>query len=197
MLTPIGMLPTQISWPCFDSLPSMDLARHFDRYVAFHTSPAGSVMFSATTAHADGAAAYVGELGTIVDNYTAKRMDKLSYRIPLACVYIVPCIIAVGLVFIPESPRWLAGKGRMDEARKALKWLRPESQNTDKEFSEIMIAIDEERELARNTAVWDMFRHPVDRRRTMLAVGGVSVQAASGAMYMIGTYFSSHLKLCR
>lgn len=36
-----------------------------------------------------------------------------------------------------------------------------------------------------------MFRNPIDRRRTILAVAAVNTQAASGAMYMIayGTYF--------
>lgn len=36
-----------------------------------------------------------------------------------------------------------------------------------------------------------MWRNPVDRRRTLLAIGAVNTQAASGAMFMIayGTYF--------
>jgi len=42
-----------------------------------------------------------------------------------------------------------------------------------------------------------MFRDPVDRRRTYLAVGAISLQAASGAMYMIsyGTYFFEMAKV--
>ena len=37
----------------------------------------------------------------------------------------------------------------------------------------------------------EMFKNPIDRRRTILAVAAVNTQAASGAMYMIayGTYF--------
>lgn len=32
----------------------------------------------------------------------------------------------------------------------------------------------------------DMVKNPVDRRRTLLAIGAVSLQASSGAMFIIG-----------
>ena len=63
-------------------------------------------------------------VGSVVVNYTKDRTDKLSYRIPLACLYIVPTILAVGLFFVPESPRWLLHKGRDQQARCALERLR-------------------------------------------------------------------------
>ena len=45
-------------------------------------------------------------IGTIVDNFTAPLAGKKEYLIPLGLIYIVPFIIAIGLFFIPESPRW-------------------------------------------------------------------------------------------
>lgn len=129
----------------------------------------------------------IGSLvGTIVDNFTSKIMTKAAYRIPLALIYVIPAFIFVGLFFIPESPRWLAGKGKIEEARKALDWLRPDKPGVDKELTQIMVTIEEERRTARGAAILDMFRNPVDRRRTMLAVGAVSVQAACGVMFMLG-----------
>lgn len=44
-------------------------------------------------------------IGALIDNYTKHYMDKRSYRIPLACLYIVPTLLAIGLFFVPESPR--------------------------------------------------------------------------------------------
>lgn len=90
------------------------------------------------------------------------------------------------MFFVPDSPRWLADHGKIEESRKALEWFRPSKEEVDKELTEIMIAIEEEKQMAQSTSFLDMFTNPIDRRRTMLAVAGVSVQAACGAMFMLG-----------
>jgi hypothetical protein len=108
--------------------------------------------------------------------------------IPLSLIYIVPTILAVGMFFIPESPRWLVQHGKVDKARKALRWLRPEADSIEAELKEMELAIENERMLERGIAVFDMFRG-VDLRRTLVSVGAVSVQAACGVMFMLGECF--------
>lgn len=66
-------------------------------------------------------------MGAAVDNKTKERMDPLSYRIPLACLYIVPALLFIALFFVPESPRWLLHRGKEQAARKALEQLRGSS----------------------------------------------------------------------
>ncbi|KAH6662538.1 MFS transporter [Halenospora varia] len=134
----------------------------------------------------------IGSLvGTIIDNFTVKIGGKQSYILPLGIVYVIPGLISLGLLLIPESPRWLLQHDREEPARKALKWLRPHPELVDAELADIKSVIDAEKNLAQNTEIVDIWKNPVDRRRTLLAVGAVSLQAASGAMYMIsyGTYF--------
>jgi hypothetical protein len=51
---------------------------------------------------------------------------------------------------------------------------------------EIQAALERELQAEKSVAVWDVFRNPIDRRRTILATCALTVQGASGAMYMIG-----------
>ncbi len=124
-------------------------------------------------------------IGTIVDYATSTRPDKSAYLIPLGIIYIMPFFLAVGMLFIPESPRWLILQGRIEESRRALKWLRPAGVEVEAELAEIREAISRERQLGSDVGLVDMFKNPIDRRRTFLSIFGVTTQAASGSMFVI------------
>jgi hypothetical protein len=132
-----------------------------------------------------------------VDWATAKRPDKSAYLIPLGLIYVVPFFLGIGMFLIPESPRWLILQGRFEEGKKSLKWLRPAGYDTDAEAAEIRAAIEKEKETSSGVGWLDMFKNPVDRRRTLLAVGAVTLQAASGAMFIIAykAYFLTMAKV--
>lgn len=53
------------------------------------------------------------------------------------------------------------------------------------EAAEIRAAIDKEKELGAGVNFVDMFKNAIDRRRTILAVCAVTLQAASGSMFII------------
>ncbi|OAL44464.1 MFS monosaccharide transporter-like protein [Pyrenochaeta sp. DS3sAY3a] len=134
----------------------------------------------------------VGALvGTVIDNATHDFAGRNSYIIPLGTIYIIPVFLSIGLFFIPESPRWLMLMDRQDQATKSMLWMRPDPASVHEEMAEIQAAIDVERSTKDSANFMDIWRDPVDRRRTLLAIAAVSTQAASGAMFMIayGTYF--------
>jgi MFS family permease len=100
-------------------------------------------------------------VGAVVVNFTKHRMDKLSYRIPIACLYIVPTLLAIGLFFVPESPRWLLHKGRDSQARQSLEQLRYGAVTGDElefEWLEMKKGVEEELKLAKSSPFMDMFR---------------------------------------
>ncbi|RYP77498.1 hypothetical protein DL771_001071 [Monosporascus sp. 5C6A] len=76
-------------------------------------------------------------------------------------------------------------RGRVEEGRKALHWLRPDGAKVEVELEEIKDAIAREREMGSNVGVVDMFKNPIDRRRTFLSIFGVTTQAACGSMFII------------
>lgn len=126
-------------------------------------------------------------LGTVVDYFTAPIDGRNAYLIPLGLIYIIPVLMSIGLLFIPESPRWLMQKNKIEQAHKSLRWHRPyPDAAVDAEVREIQTSLELELAREQGVSVLDMFRNPVDRRRTILASCALGVQGATGAMYMIG-----------
>lgn len=82
-------------------------------------------------------------------NLHVKPTSSSQWRIPFAFQLIPAGLLIFGLFFTKESPRWLARKGRNDEALANLAYLRhtdPTDSTTLEEFAEIRASIDQETE---------------------------------------------------
>lgn len=80
-------------------------------------------------------------LASCVNYRTQKRDDSGSYRIPISLQAVWAIILAVGLLCLPESPRFFIKKGKLDLAATALASLRgqsPESTYIQDELAEII-----------------------------------------------------------
>lgn len=135
--------------------------------------------------------------GSVVVNCTRAYADKRSYQIPIGCLLVVPALLGAALVFVPESPRWLAHRGGSeDAAREALARLRPGTPKQpaaaalEAELAEMLAGIGEEQRAARGVGFGDMFRG-ADLRRTLLCHAVIASQTASGIWFLIAyqTYF--------
>lgn len=123
-------------------------------------------------------------LGAILASWacygTNGRGDTWAWRIPTLLQAGYPVIQLSFLWFVPESPRWLVSKGRVEEARTHLVKHHaggdPQSKLVDVEMEEIIIALEMEKES--KASKWsDLISTPGNRKRTYIAVTlGVAAQ---------------------
>lgn len=97
--------------------------------------------------------------------------SSFSWRFPLA-FQCLPCLIILcGMMFFPESPRYLVETDRSEEALRVLRKLHYDGTNDDwieSEFAEIKLTIDAERAIT--APGWKvMFTVPTWRKRLMHA----------------------------
>ncbi|KAF9880365.1 hypothetical protein CkaCkLH20_02319 [Colletotrichum karsti] len=105
--------------------------------------------------------------------------DDFSWRFPLAFQCIPGIVLALGIYFLQESPRWLMEKGRPDEARQGLDKLRigVDEKVVDVEYNEIRLAVREQSALNKNWNLWkEILTRPSWRKRLLL---GCALQAFS------------------
>lgn len=123
-------------------------------------------------------------LGAILASWTcygtAERDDTWAWRIPTILQGGYPLLQLAFLFFVPESPRWLVSKGKVEEARDILVNLHAggdkDSLLVDVEMSEILAALEMEQQ-AKQTKWSDLIATPGNRKRTYIAVSlGVFAQ---------------------
>ncbi|KAK9773573.1 putative General substrate transporter [Seiridium cardinale] len=61
---------------------------------------------------------------------TQGRADSGSYRIPIGVQFLWSIILAIGLFILPESPRYYVKRGRIEDAAKALAYVRGQPQDS-------------------------------------------------------------------
>jgi MFS family permease len=137
-------------------------------------------------------------LGAVANNSSKDLNNRHSYQIPLASLFAIPLFLSIAVMFIPESPRWLLIQNRSDEARASLERLRGDSfggrsELLEEEFQEMKRGIEEEKELASNSSVRDMFRG-TDLRRTILCFAVILSHSSSGVWLLI-SYAVSHFQI--
>ncbi|GME66195.1 putative sugar transporter [Neofusicoccum parvum] len=128
---------------------------------------------------------------SIVTNFTSDLVDDRSWRIPIECMFVFPCLVLVFNWVVPESPRWLLRKGRFDEAVDSLHWLHGCHEDySAAEEAKLLLESLEEAETATKGSWMDLVRG-TNLRRTSIAVLAAFFSQFSGNSFSssYGTVF--------
>jgi len=134
-------------------------------------------------------------LAAIVNNATQGRNNHSAWRIPISMQFIFASVLAFGMVFLPESPRWLIKRGRDADAAKSLSRLTALDINdpeVETELADIRANLKAEEELGEHSYL-DCFRNGPNKIgfRTMTGVLLQAWQQLTGINFIFyyGTTF--------
>ncbi len=99
--------------------------------------------------------------------------DAQAWRWMFALAVIPAAAFGIGLMFIPDSPRWLVGRGRIDEALAVLKRIRSPD-DADRELKEIQSGV------AQQKGHWSELLDPLLRPAMVVGIGLAIAQQITG-----------------
>jgi sugar porter (SP) family MFS transporter len=115
-------------------------------------------------------------------SYVANGDSVVRWRFPIAFQLFPMLLLTLFINFMPESPRWLASKGRNEEALEVLQRLRDDSVQAEAEFHDIIQTTEEDKEM--DTSYWRMLIFPQGKlhisRRVQLAIWLQIIQEWNG-----------------
>ncbi|KAI1248372.1 hypothetical protein MGN70_009570 [Eutypa lata] len=107
-----------------------------------------------------------------VDYAVSEHIGSITaqWQIPVGLQLAPGAILGLGMILTKESTRWLAKKGRKEDAMKSLIWVRGgEGPEVEKEFEEILAGIEEEERLT-DGVTWRELLLPINRMRVFLII---------------------------
>ncbi|KAI0628428.1 AmMst-1 [Trametes polyzona] len=99
-------------------------------------------------------------LAAIINNATKARPNHSAWQISISVQLIWAFVLFVGMIWLPETPRWLVKKDRVDYAVRSMARLRslpPDHPEVISEIEDIVAALNSEREMGQSSYI-DCFR---------------------------------------
>ncbi|KAI8578369.1 hypothetical protein K450DRAFT_301189 [Umbelopsis ramanniana AG] len=96
-------------------------------------------------------------------------LGEWQWRLIEITQVVIPSIVAVGIWFVPESPRWLVEHDHIEKARDALNRLRTAEDDVEKELADIIEAVRWEKENTTKLSIREVFVDKSLRHRLLIA----------------------------
>ncbi|OKL57309.1 hypothetical protein UA08_07493 [Talaromyces atroroseus] len=130
-------------------------------------------------------------------NYGTESLESTaSWRITMGIGFAWPLILGIGIIFLPESPRYAYRMGRVEESKRTMIKLYGVPENhrlVAEEIQDMKEKLDEEK-TAGKASVFEIFTGPRMFYRTMLGIVLQSLQQLTGANFIFyygNTIFAS------
>jgi sugar porter (SP) family MFS transporter len=127
-----------------------------------------------------------GLIGSGINQGTQNYAGQASYQIPICFQLICPLAILTFIWFVPESPRFLVSKDRLDEARVALCKINRSNKEYDPTLQINEFILQEEAERAGPQGSWfELITDPIEGRKTLLCAGTFAAQQLTGNTFIV------------
>ncbi|SCV02033.1 LAME_0G20120g1_1 [Lachancea meyersii CBS 8951] len=133
-------------------------------------------------------------LAACVNQGTHARNDSGSYRIPIAIQLVWALILFIGMLILPESPRFYVMKDKMPQASEALSKLRglpQDHENVQSELEEIIANYNYERSFGKSS-IFNCFKptnHQLKRIIIGISIQGLQQLTGINFIFYYGTQF--------
>jgi len=135
----------------------------------------------------------VGPLtASLILNTTGVWDDKWAYRAVFCAQYGFLAIATMFVPFMPESPWWLAGKGKDDKALHSLRRLGYSREGeSEQRLAVIKLTLEQAAKETDGATYFECFRG-TNLRRTIISIAPLSIQALGGVIFVAGysTYYA-------
>ena len=136
-------------------------------------------------------------VGSGITQGTETIKSTASYRIPMGLLALLPLLMIVGLIFLPESPVWYIRKGRLESARKALVKVNRSMPNytPEDDLASLTHMVETERIRSAESSWISLIKDPIERRKLIYSCGAMVAQQINGIQffYSYGVVFAQSI----
>ncbi|MBJ7904069.1 sugar porter family MFS transporter [Streptomyces sp. NPDC004549] len=111
--------------------------------------------------------------------------ESVSWRVAIGAAAAPALVMLLGQLRLPESPRWLVEQGRVDEAERVLKAVRPDGYDIAPELDEIVALAGQQEKVGRERRGWRGLRQPWVRPALIVGCGIAVFTQLSGIEMII------------
>lgn len=126
----------------------------------------------------------------LILNTTGTSESRWAYRAIFCAQYGFAVIVSIPIFFMPESPWWLASKGRPEDALKSLHKLGHRGEDGVQKLALIQSTLDKIKAETEGVTYMECFRN-TNLRRTIISIMPLSIQSLSGVVFVASyaTYY--------